>query len=239
MATCISTRFLMTCKLCQKQFFAPRKSYKFCSRLCASRSNGRHCSKDEEARIAISCVQCNSPFAVVKSYINSQRRNGYEVKFCSQKCYRQSVRERPIPKCRSCTSCHQEKPFVEQHFGVNRNRTKSGLLSVCKLCIAKSARVHGPVARTKLKLQTLTAYGDGQLACVCCGESHSEFLSLDHIDGGGSAERKHTTSDKLHRRLRREGFPKGKYRTLCFNCNWAYGQYGYCPHKNNQKNDGC
>lgn len=69
------------------------------------------------------------------------------------------------------------------------------------------------------------------MACVCCNESHIEFLALDHIHGGGTKERKTSGTNMLYRRLRREGFPQGNYRTLCFNCNWSYGIHGYCPHK--------
>lgn len=59
-----------------------------------------------------------------------------------------------------------------------------------------------------------------------------KFLSIDHINGGGS---KHTKS--LNRRgvtfylwLIKQGFPDG-YQTLCYNCNFAKGHFGVCPHQ--------
>lgn len=35
----------------------------------------------------------------------------------------------------------------------------------------------------------LTHYSDNPPKCVCCGESRYEFLSLDHIHGGGITHR--------------------------------------------------
>lgn len=67
--------------------------------------------------------------------------------------------------------------------------------------------------------------------CACCGESEYKFLAIDHVNGGG---RQHRIQDpsalSIVSWLHRHGFPDG-FRVLCHNCNMAYGQYGYCPHK--------
>ena len=81
--------------------------------------------------------------------------------------------------------------------------------------------------------QAFSAYGGP--ACACCGESQSEFLTLDHIAGDGAAQDRQLGSrksgDHLYRWLRKEGYPPG-FRVLCFNCNCALGIYGHCPHGN-------
>lgn len=68
--------------------------------------------------------------------------------------------------------------------------------------------------------------------CACCGETQFEFLSIDHINGGG-------TQHRLKNGIRgaavidwliRNGLPKG-FQVLCHNCNQAKGYYGQCPHK--------
>ena len=80
----------------------------------------------------------------------------------------------------------------------------------------------------------MAAYSEKDLpACTCCGEEALEFLTLDHVNGGGCEERRKYPATMLFRRLRREGFPVG-YRTLCYNCNNSYGMYGYCPHQENR-----
>ena len=85
--------------------------------------------------------------------------------------------------------------------------------------------------RQQLKRDVLQGYGS---VCVCCGEHRPDFLSIDHINGGGAAERKRDASfvsTRFYARLKREGFPREKYRLLCMNCNFArrFGQE--CPHE--------
>ena len=84
----------------------------------------------------------------------------------------------------------------------------------------------------KLKLNVIRAYGG---KCACCGEKEVDFLTLDHIHGDGGVERKliHRKGNRdIMSRLRREGFPKGRYRILCWNCNCSIGIRGFCPHGN-------
>jgi hypothetical protein len=69
--------------------------------------------------------------------------------------------------------------------------------------------------------------------CECCGESYIEFLTIDHIDGGGERHRKsigRRAGYEFYIWLIKNGFPNG-YRVLCLNCNTSIGLYGYCPHK--------
>lgn len=42
----------------------------------------------------------------------------------------------------------------------------------------------------KRRLLVLNHYGNNDPKCVCCGESHLEFLALDHKDDNGSFHRK-------------------------------------------------
>jgi hypothetical protein len=79
----------------------------------------------------------------------------------------------------------------------------------------------------ELRNAIFDAYGR---KCVCCNESVPEFLSIDHINGGGNQERlKAGRGVRLWRILRKRGFPPG-YRTLCYNCNNAIAYYKICPH---------
>ena len=80
-----------------------------------------------------------------------------------------------------------------------------------------------------LKEIVFNAYGGCK--CACCGESGFEFLSLDHINGGGNIHKKAVGNNlSIYRQLIKEGFPDG-FQVLCMNCNWAKGIYGTCPHK--------
>jgi len=66
--------------------------------------------------------------------------------------------------------------------------------------------------------------------CEYCGESNWEFLTIDHIGGGGSKHRKEIGAQGFYRWLVKNNYPSG-LRTLCFNCNTSRGWFGYCPHK--------
>ena len=68
-------------------------------------------------------------------------------------------------------------------------------------------------------------------SCACCGETRPEFLTIDHVDGGGAAHRREGVKggSQTMRWLRRNKFPAG-FRILCANCNLAMGIYGVCPH---------
>lgn len=74
----------------------------------------------------------------------------------------------------------------------------------------------------------IEAYGG---ACSCCGEVERSFLVLDHIDGGGEAERRQLGGSKeLLMKLRRGGWPQDGYQLLCSNCNLGKEIIGTCPH---------
>lgn len=83
--------------------------------------------------------------------------------------------------------------------------------------------------RLKRRQDVLVAYGG---KCACCGEAQNEFLSIDHIDGGGREHRRQigTGANVLYHWLRKNDYPEG-FRVLCHNCNAARGFYGYCPHQ--------
>ena len=78
----------------------------------------------------------------------------------------------------------------------------------------------------KLRNLALEKYGN---KCDCCGENKKEFLSIDHIRGGGNKHKKEIKVN-IYRWLYKNDYPK-EFRVLCHNCNMSLGFYGYCPHK--------
>lgn len=61
--------------------------------------------------------------------------------------------------------------------------------------------------------------------CACCQEETYEFLHVDHVRGGGSAERKAGVNVGPEARRNPE-----RFQVLCANCNLAKGFWGTCPH---------
>ena len=149
---------------------------------------------------------------------------------------------------KQCKRCGEVKPYADFWF----NGTAANGGNICKDCKRLRDAAHREANRDayresrrrwsannpdrerearkryarQLRDAIRAAYGPD---CQCCGESEDAFLTLDHIEGGGSAHRKELNG-KVHQHLRREGFPPG-YRILCWNCNWAYRLAGTCPHQ--------
>lgn len=113
-----------------------------------------------------------------------------------------------------------------------RRRTVSAHLASKKRCYRRDAdkyRDRSLEQRQRRRLEVLTHYSGSPPFCVCCKEAHIEFLSIDHVNGGGSAHRREVGSSSVYNWLVKNGFPEG-FRTLCMNCNLSFGHRGYCPH---------
>ncbi len=149
---------------------------------------------------------------------------------------------------KTCKTCCETKEAAD--FYPNKTARDGG--NICRACkrgrdaryrdrnrekVRKAARRHAAANREKirarskvyrdaLRLEVISAYGG---RCACCGEAALPFLTIDHIDGGGTEHRRRT-HNKVYTKLRQSGFPSG-YRVLCWNCNAAIGLYGRCPHE--------
>jgi hypothetical protein len=148
---------------------------------------------------------------------------------------------------KTCTSCGEQKA-VEQfskRMATAKRRATGKVWPRCKQCQAQRrkevyhANVNGYGDRMRelgrrrrqaIRAEVQFAYGS---ACVCCGETTVEFLTIDHIHDDGAEERreKKLFSEKFYRYLKREGYPKDRYQLLCMNCNFAKGKFGTCPHQ--------
>jgi len=113
---------------------------------------------------------------------------------------------------------------------------KGGLQAYCKVChkLRENKNKKNPVLekkwRVELRRRAIVRYGG---MCACCGEKTEEFLTIDHVKGGGNLHRKMNkirAGDKTYRWLEREGWPEG-FQVLCYNCNMTIGHYGRCPHE--------
>jgi hypothetical protein len=80
------------------------------------------------------------------------------------------------------------------------------------------------------KVEVINHYGG---RCNCCGENNPIFLTIDHINGGGTTHRKQLkrSGSTFSRWLKNQGYPPG-YQVLCFNCNCGRQiNGGICPHQ--------
>lgn len=125
--------------------------------------------------------------------------------------------------------CHCGKPL-------------DGGYATCESCRTKCLRwgadnrhqknENGRLFRDKLKHTAIMHYGGYQCACLGgCDVIEDDFLTIDHIHGGGSAERRAGRCADIYAWLKRHKYPEG-FRVLCFNCNCGRARRGgICPHE--------
>lgn len=96
---------------------------------------------------------------------------------------------------------------------------------------------YGRDYRRRLRMLALQAYSGEIPQCKCCSEKTTEFLCIDHINGGGIKHRKSIRANSkcydIYSWLKKNKFPPG-FQVLCHNCNMAKGFYGQCPHNRHQ-----
>lgn len=66
------------------------------------------------------------------------------------------------------------------------------------------------------RVRVITHYGGGKMACVLCGESIGELLTIDYTDTSRDRKTRYS-GDELYRRLEKDGYPDG-YQTICKAC---------------------
>jgi hypothetical protein len=122
-----------------------------------------------------------------------------------------------------CRVCHVLLTTENHYNFITRGH------NICIPCDSKRGRDKN----LRCKMEVIEAYGG---KCACCGEQEPLFLTIDHIHDNGANERRENkrVGDKMHRWLRRQGFPKDDFQLLCFNCNFAKHVLGQCPHQLNQ-----
>ena len=79
----------------------------------------------------------------------------------------------------------------------------------------RKARASGTTWKSTKRRDVLLAYG-GQ--CVQCGFNDHRALQLDHVNGGGSAERRAIGYEGVLVKAL-EALGNGEYQLLCANCN--------------------
>jgi hypothetical protein len=138
----------------------------------------------------------------------------------------------------SCQKCSERQIRTQQ-----ARRLKTIELGQC--CDCGSSHIvtkrHCEACRQRHNTHTIRRYNEiketvflhyGGYKCECCGETEKDFLTLDHIYGGGGKHRKEIGGNsRTYRWIVDNGFPP-LFRVYCMNCNWGSRlNNGVCPHK--------
>lgn len=129
-----------------------------------------------------------------------------------------------MPVCSTCELDKIDTDFYKRSRGAERFKQ-------CKTCFRAKQKEY----KEELWQIIFGKYGK---TCQCCGETERKFLTLDHINNDGAAQRKRDGNKggyALWLWLINNDLPEG-FQTLCWNCNCAKGFYGACPHTKCQQN---
>lgn len=155
-----------------------------------------------------------------------------------------------------CSKCKISKPLVE-FYTSGKKKSRHSQCKACGLAYSREwyyknwhrrraqiavytrensehLRERGRSYGQALRSAVIEGYG-GQ--CACCGEREFDFLTLDHIHGGGNQHRKKRKSHGIYLDVINANFPP-EYRILCFNCNFATRLGRTCPHQLREKISG-
>lgn len=138
--------------------------------------------------------------------------------------------DQPMPETAICRICKNPLPLTTENF-YRHPRSKYGFNRKCIPCCKEASKASHTRHVRKLHMDALIAYSGNPPRCQCpggCSETYEEFLTIDHIEGGGNKHR-HDIGGNFYRWLRQNKYPPG-FRVLCMNCNFAIGKRGYCPH---------
>ncbi len=135
-----------------------------------------------------------------------------------------------------CWPCAKEKARAKSKAYHAKNRKAANTVSITRY---RELRV-SINARLRQVTQALKAYVFGKYGgavCACCGENNLIFLTIDHINGGGTKHRREMGGGGRfnYRWIVRNNFPPG-FQVLCMNCNFGKGQNflrngrNICPH---------
>ena len=75
--------------------------------------------------------------------------------------------------------------------------------------------------REQLRMKVLGHYSNGAMKCAHCGEADLDVLCLDHINGGGSQQRRELGKPggrSFYLWVIANSYPEG-FQVLCANCN--------------------
>ena len=174
-------------------------------------------------RIHKTCRRCGQEN--VPHYI---RRKGRQAGQAREACCQCTARQ--LKKC-----AHETPEERSIRSKKNRGRDREGLRKWQQENRERTNEL-ARLRNRRLKRLCFDHYG-GICQCPGCSEDRIEFLTIDHIDGGGNKHRKEAginSGTQLYQWLKNHDWPEG-YRVLCYNCNNSYGHFGYCPHQQQPK----
>jgi len=148
-----------------------------------------------------------------------------------EEAYRERNREKVRQRMRDWRAANKDKIQGYSKKLRDRKFAESTPEQVAQIRATEAEKTRKQQARTKDAVYA--AYGG--YICACCGETQPMFLSIDHVENNGAAERRSGVykggGSAFYGWLKKQGFPPG-YQVLCMNCQVGkHKNKGVCPHQ--------
>ena len=230
----------------------PRHNVKTCQGCFDKVSGNRDTAKATESKLKLRlnridnnlCVDCGEyePVDIKKRCNNCLKRRKEYNKSSHLKCINNKLCVRcgidvSCQKYKICQDCRRKELAIKRQkyidlglcktCGINEIRAEDK--TICQRCFDRLKK-NRKIRRHKLKIEIFEHYGN---KCNCCGESIVEFLTIDHVNNDGAEHKRMLNtkdSDRVYKDIQRQGYPDD-YQILCYNCNYAKGIHGRCPHQ--------
>lgn len=150
------------------------------------------------------------------------RAKGLTTYFTGEPCKHGHIAKRRTAKS-DCCECAR---LYVQAWTVKNKKHKLAVAAAYREANRTKIKNWHVINRRNLKIAAISFYGG---KCTCCGETELDFLTIDHVNGGGRQHRK-ITQNQTYVWLKKNKYPTG-FRVLCWNCNCAVGLFGTCPHQ--------
>jgi len=207
----------------------PRPLSKLCNScnkiLPYTEENFRKRNKDATILYSI-CLPC-----VAKRQRAFRAKHSDKIK-AQKNAFRKNNREHVLAQEHANYQRHKEIKNQRSRLYYEANR-EEGIKKRREWYMSNKESVKDKCAR--LRLEALKHYSQAEVPyCKCCNESIINFLTIDHINGGGTKHRKEvTSSSRLGLFLAKNNYPEG-YQILCYNCNCSKGSGDICKGHNKE-----
>lgn len=118
---------------------------------------------------------------------------------------------------------HQEAEKTRRRAYYQTNREKSNMQSrMYRQTHLEETKAYSRMYHQTVFAEALRVLGD-KCACPGCGVSEPLFLTIDHINAQPKQRRNAIDEAKA------SGWDKTKFQIICYNCNCAKRDRGFCP----------
>lgn len=204
----------------------------------------QYCGKSPHRKNKKSCEACGIKRSNWQKAVNrrphniARQKNWRDARIAAGMCQDcGAAKEDGKTRCQACL-----KKACSASIKSQNKKTADGLCVKCGMparpnetCCEQCAIKNKKRTKTryhKLRMAAIEAYGGYR--CKCCGEIEQAFLSIDHINGGGTQHRKQVGKGAaFYRWLEKNSYPP-EFQVLCMNCQFGRRICGVCPHQRNR-----